>query len=658
MSIVKIHHNTKVIGTLKVISSSSTAPLYTITRSGATTTEGFTISYTINSVNVAEGTSVPYVVSGITPEDLSSGSLSGDLIIDNSGAATLSLTLEDDGIPEGMETITLYVGNASSSVDVDDTSYSDTYSLNRSSESTDEGTTVTYTISSTVASIGSIVPYIITGISQEDLSSGSIIGNFVLDSNKVGTVSLTIANDFLTEGTETITIVADGRVQTTTVNDTSVAAPYELILNADGENGSSNSRLIDTSIYQSSNNTGLNRGGTPTLAFDDLTNSPSVYFDGSGDYYKIVDGYTSPYQFTSSAGTFTAEAWIKLDNVTGFKVIMSNVISSTVGWTWAVNGNKLQIRLKGYTFDITGTTTLLANVWYHIALCGSTGSYKLFLNGQQEGRTYTGSVNLNGGTFSIAAYYNGGSPFKGYMKGIRINNTAIYTQNFSDNVPTAPLSAIGDSTLLLLNPSPNIIDSTGKNKRIITEGPVEINTSVFKNGTGSLYFNGVDSAITIPATNELAFGTGDFTVEFWCNFSQTNTVGGYSRCIISQGSNYGTPTYNYGWDYRWRILVDSSTSSGNVVGGISFYRYSTSGCKTVVPVNDGQWHHVAFSRNNGVLRCFVDGVLKSTANDPTNYYVTSTDYTIGRIGADGRYEGFLDDLKITKQGIYTQNFTP
>jgi autotransporter-associated beta strand protein len=651
MSIVKIHHNTKVVGTLKVISSSSTAPLYTITRSGVTTTEGFTISYTINSLNVAEGTSVPYVVSGITPEDLSSGSLSGDLIIDNSGTATLSLTLEDDGIPEGIETITLYVGNASSSIDVDDTSYSDTYTLNRSTESTDEGTTVTYTLSSTIASIGSIVPYIITGISQEDLSSGSITGNFVLDSNKVGTVSLTIANDFLTEGTETITIVADGRVQTTTVNDTSVAPPYELILNADGENGSSNSRLIDTSIYQNSNNVGLNRSGTPTLAFDDLTNSPSVYFDGSGDYYRIVDEYAVPYKFTSSAGTFSTEAWIKLDDVVGAKVIMSNLNSSTTGWSLIVSGNKLYVRLRGYPYDINGTSTLLANVWYHVALCGSTGSYKLFLNGYQEGNTYTGPVRLDGGTLAIAAYYDGSSPFKGYMKGIRINNTALYTQNFSNNVPTTPLSAIDDSTLLLFNPSPSIVDSTGKNKRIITEGLAEINTSNFKNGTGSIYFNGVNSSIRIPANPELGFGLGNFTVEFWCNFSDINLVGGNSRYIISQLTDYTT-------NKKWRILIDSATTWGNAAGGISFWKNHTTGCKTVVSVADDVWHHIAFSRTNGVLRCFVDGVLKSTVNDNSEYIHTNQDFTIGRYGNSGFYKGWIDDLKITKQGIYTQNFTP
>jgi len=44
-------------------------------------------------------------------------------------------------------------------------------------------------------------------------------------------------------------------------------------------------------------------------------------------------------------------------------------------------------------FRITGTTTVTASTWHHIALCRSGTSTKLFLNGIQEGVTYTDSSN-------------------------------------------------------------------------------------------------------------------------------------------------------------------------------------------------------------------------------------------------------------------------
>ena len=667
MSIVKINHKSKIIGTLKVISSSSTAPAYTLSRSGESTIEGFTVTYTVNTANVAEGTSIPYVVTGILPEDLSSGSLSGDLIIDAYGSASVSFTLEDDGIPEGVENMTFYTGNLSSSISVEDTSYSNTYTLNRSTEFTDEGSVVTYTISSTAAPEGTVVPYIITGISQEDLSSGSITGDFVLDSNKQSTISLTIANDLLTEGTETITIAADGRIQTTSVTDTSTSPVCQLLLNGNGINGSSNSLIADTSSYGFP----FTRAGTPTLAFDDVSNSPSVYFDGTGDYYAMPVDYAPSFQFPS--GTFTVEAWVKFDTVAnysnGARYIVGNYNSPTTGWGISIYNGKLIAILTGDASDITGSTTLLPNVWYHVAICGSTGSYKLFLNGVQEGNTYTRATRLDGGAIGVGALvgrpnYVGAGQFQGYMRGIRVvDGSNLYTQNFADSLPTTPFEAIGN-TVLLVNPSPNIVDSSSKNDLLITEGGAAISTSNFKYGTGSLYFDGTGDAIKIPATPELALGAGDFTVEFWCNFT---LVGNNNlRGIICQGADsaysslasYQTAV----WAHRWKIVIDYTTvNTGNAVGGIAFYQYKTTGCKTVVAVNDGQWHHIAFTRSSGVLRCFLDGVLKSTANNTSDFNDTTTHYTIGRRGASmgGYYNGFLDDFRIVKgSALYTQNFTP
>lgn len=656
MSILKINHSSKFLGKVKIISSGSSSPVVNITRSGSSTVEGFVVTYTVTTSNIAEGTLLPYVITGIVQDDLLSGSLSGDLVIDSTGSSSVALRLKDDGIVEGTETMTFYAGNANSSVEITDTSYSDIYTLGRSTESTDEGSTVTYTLSTTVALEGTVIPYLITGISQEDLSSGSITGNFVLDSNKQSSVSLTLANDLLTEGTETISIVADGRVQTTSVNDTSLSPNPVLLLNGNGINGSSNSLIADASPFALP----FVRMGTPTLRHDDLTNSPSVYFDGSGDYYNITIGYTSYFQFTSN--TFTVEAWVKFDTVSAIRMFLSNYVNTSVGWSLGTSNGKLAAWLSGQGVDISGTTTLDANVWYHIALVGSNGSYKLFLNGVQEGNTYTGATRLDGGALAVGSFAGGANFFKGYIKGLRvISGTNIYTQNFSENLPSMPFG-VSNNTVLLINPSsPNIIDSTSKNKLIITEGNSEVTTTNFKYGTGSLYFDGNGDALKIPATTDLALYFDDFTIEFWCNFTDTNyTSGTCNRTIISQGSNNSSSLY---WPNRYRIVVDAQTNRGNAVGGISFITNVTTGCKTVVPVNDGAWHHIAFTRKNAVMRCFVDGVLKSTVNNGTYFMDSETPYTIGRQGIDvdpcGYYKGFLDDIRIIKgAALYTQDFTP
>ena len=79
--------------------------------------------------------------------------------------------------------------------------------------------------------------------------------------------------------------------------------------------------------------------------------------------------------------------------------------------------------------------------WYHVALSGSDGSYKLFLNGTQEGSTATGSITDGHDTKKIGVFwYSGGGYIRywnGYLEDFRITKgLARYTSNF-----TPPTSA-------------------------------------------------------------------------------------------------------------------------------------------------------------------------------------------------------------------------
>lgn len=100
-----------------------------------------------------------------------------------------------------------------------------TYDLLVDKTVVNEGGTINYTLVTTGLTNGSQVAYNITGIDQADLSSGSLTGYFTII-NSVGTLSLNIAMDELTEGPETcrLTIVADPTVfKETLINDTSTS---------------------------------------------------------------------------------------------------------------------------------------------------------------------------------------------------------------------------------------------------------------------------------------------------------------------------------------------------------------------------------------------------------------------------------------------------
>lgn len=98
-------------------------PTYTVGRSLSAVNEGSSVTFTLSTTNVANGTVLPYTISGISSNDVTTGSLTGSFTI-NSGLATTTITMSADQLTEGAETATLTLNNAAASnfVVVNDTS--------------------------------------------------------------------------------------------------------------------------------------------------------------------------------------------------------------------------------------------------------------------------------------------------------------------------------------------------------------------------------------------------------------------------------------------------------------------------------------------------------------------------------------------------------
>ena len=108
----------------------------------------------------------------------------------------------------------------------------------------------------------------------------------------------------------------------------------------------------------------------------------------------------------------------------------------------------------------------------------------------------------------------------------------------------------------------------------------------------------------------------------------------------------------------WQIYLENT-------GRLSFYQYVSGGSypiRGVGPdVRDGNWHHVAVTREVGLLRMFVDGVLVGTGASSVSYTSTITLLSVGyQVQGSARYpfRGGIDEVRITK-GVarYTTNFT-
>ena len=418
-----------------------------------------------------------------------------------------------------------------------------------------------------------------------------------------------------------------------------------VLLYGDGTNGS-------TSIVDSSSNSHAItvNGDAQISTTQSKFGGSSLYFDGIGDYLEIAQDTS-----TDLAGSdFTIEAWIRPTSVSGIETIFGQWTGSSGPLLYLNNANlKFGSYVNGAGSFVTGSTTLSVDTWYHIAVVRSGSTINLFVDGQLDGSmSYTSSIYTHDTYVGRWRTYTN-RDFNGYIDDFRITKgVARYTSNFTP--PTASFSTVTpgekyfyQNSLLLYGDNSNgstaIVDSSANAHTITINGDAQISTTQSKFGGSSLYFDGTGDYVTAPSDSSFDFGTGDFTIEFWMNPSN---ITGTWQAIISR---------KYTGSGGWRIYKTSGSNN------LSFYHPSGYYATTNTGLTNGTWHHIAVVRSGSTLTTYVDGTSRGT--DTISYAMSPSgaDVEIGQgvYASSYPYEGYLDDLRITK-GVarYTANFTP
>jgi len=369
----------------------------------------------------------------------------------------------------------------------------------------------------------------------------------------------------------------------------------------------------------------------PQFQYTASVTGGSGYFDGTGDYLQ------SSGDFFSGQGTArTFQCWI-------YVVSMPGAGTSQGIFSGANSGGNLSLRYdSGGTLklDNTGTAEIAtsasgaikAGQWTHVAVTRTTGNlYTLYVNGSSVG---SGTNSTNMGSSTYLASLTGGSTLNGYMTDIRVTNTVE-----TINVPTAPLTAISGTALLLNFTNAGILDGTMKNN-LETVGNASVSTSVVKYGSGSMYFDGSGDYLVGKSTDLVSFGTGDFTIEMWVNPASVPASDRVLMDTRAAGTDSGyTPYINGGTLKIYSSSADRITSTSTIAANV--------------------WSHIAFVRMSGVMAVYINGIQSGTATY-TGSMTCPGRITIGA-GFDNaaNYNGYIDDLRVTK-GIarYTQNFIP
>lgn len=380
------------------------------------------------------------------------------------------------------------------------------------------------------------------------------------------------------------------------------------------------------------------------VAYTPTTIGGSGYFDGAGDFLTIP----SSTAFDIVTDTFTFDGWV-YPTVTDLRIIcarrtagnfgpfqIQQTASQKLGFQYSTNNT------SWVSYD--STASLRLNSWNHFAIVRNGANFRIYLNGAYDSGTssFVNPMSSTSGVAIAAADTSGlGGNYQwiGYISGLRLVKSELYTGTGTYTVPTTPPTPITNTQLLLNFTNAGIVDATAKNV-LETAVNAQISTTKSKFGGSSMYFD-QSSWLTFAGNLNLAFGTGDYTVEAWVNFSVITASD--LQVIFMSG---GTGGNNFYFSAK-RTQLNVGTKTTFISSQSTTFSANT-------------WYHIAACRSGTTLRLFIDGIqVGSSVTDSTNWISSG----LGRVGSDELNAqpafGYIQDLRITKgYARYITNFTP
>ena len=177
-----------------------------------------------------------------------------------------------------------------------------------------------------------------------------------------------------------------------------------------------------------------------------------------------------------------------------------------------------------------------------------------------------------------------------------------------------------------------ITDSSGTPKTVTGAATQSATQSKF--GGKSLYLDGT-TKLSSAYNSAWAF-SGDFTIEYFVNYSAHGTYGGMLSCCQPSGATTG-----------WQIIFNSS--SNNILTEGSGWSFTSS---SALPAN--QWNHVALVRSGSAITLYINGSSVGSATYSGSVDSGNQSLLIGTERGGAQYmTGYIDELRITSAARYT-----
>lgn len=169
----------------------------------------------------------------------------------------------------------------------------------------------------------------------------------------------------------------------------------------------------------------------------------------------------------------------------------------------------------------------------------------------------------------------------------------------------------------------------------------------------SNYFDGTGDYLRIADNTALDMGGSDFTMEFWINPQVSTSVAG--QTVIGKRANASTIA---------GILVGywNSNLYPTIYATFNGSSWGINALTSSIATPQGQWSHVAVTRNGSTWQIWVNGVQGATTTASGTVPDNASQFSIGATSEDGNdtiFKSYISNLRVVKgTAVYTGAFTP
>lgn len=361
-------------------------------------------------------------------------------------------------------------------------------------------------------------------------------------------------------------------------------------------------------------------------------------FDGSG---YATAGNPDSLRLTGTA--VSIDAWVNPASNGSTVFIAGKTASSFNDYVLFLNNGILEggIKTAGVEHFIADYT-LPTNTWTHVALTYDGTTLKIFANGVIVASDSV-SGNLDGSNSEFAI---GGRSGEGFLNG-SVDEVEVFDRALTDDEVIAIYHAgsAGKCRPCISAPS-GMIDwwpgDGNANDIQGGHGATLQNGATFASGevAGAFSFDGTDDFVSLPASSDWNFGTGDFTFDFWARGNGTSRMQ-----ALSFDPDLGTRNLDFDFNDTFGLWVywNSGGSNSIQVGAPGDY-------------TDGKWHHYALTRSGTTLTLYIDGASKgnTTFSDPIDLSGGNNNYFGAGIntGSPGYFwNGGIDEVEIFNRAL-------